>query len=109
MWSQKVGWHLLHWVSQSSLESVMMTSFPMMTEVEAAVLLLALQVQGVLVQAVEVPVLVEVALQDLSDSPDLLGSLHWLSSSRTSWRFPPKVLPAAARKDPDMLKFAAAL
>jgi hypothetical protein len=32
MWSQKVGWHLLHSVSQMSLESVMMTSFPTMTE-----------------------------------------------------------------------------
>jgi len=83
----------------------MMTSLPMMTE--AVVLLLALQVQVVLVQVVEVPVLA--ALQDLSDSLDLPGSSRLLSSSRTSLRFPPKVLPAAARKDPDMLKFAAAL
>lgn len=82
----------------------MMTSLPMMTEAEVL-----LQLQGVLVQEAEVPVLEAVALQDLSDSLDLLGSSHLLSSSRTSSRFLPKVLPAAARKDPDMLKFAAAL
>lgn len=90
----------------------MMTSLPMMTEaleLAAVVLLLALQVQEVLVQEVEVPVLEAVALQGLSDSLDLLDSSHLLSSSRTSSRFLPKVLPAAARKDPDMLKFAAAL
>ena len=84
----------------------MMTSLPMMTEAE--VLLLVLQVQGVLVQEVEVPVLV-VAPQDLLDSLATLDWSHLLSSSRTSSRFLPKVLPAAARKDPDMLKFAAAL
>jgi hypothetical protein len=99
---------LLHWVSQSSLESVMMMSLPMMTELAVAVLLLVAE-EAVPVLEVEVPALVAEEPQDLLDSLAMSDLLDCSLTSRMRLLSLSKVLPRAARKDPDRLKFAAAL
>lgn len=85
----------------------MMTSLPMMTLLFSAVLpLLPEGVPLLLEEALALEEVEVVATSDLLVMLDLSDCSH---SSRTSLRSLSIVLPLAARKDPDMLKFAAAL
>ena len=85
----------------------MTTSLPMMTLLSSVVLPLLLEAVPLLLE--EALVLEEVAVVATSDLLVMLDSLDCSHSSRTSLRSLSIVLPLAARKDPDMTKFAAEL
>lgn len=85
----------------------MMTSLPMMTLLSSVVLPLLPAVVPLLLE--EALALEEVEVVATSDLLVMLDSLDCSHSSRMSLRSLSIVLPLAARRDPDMLKFAAAL
>lgn len=86
-----------------------MTSLPMMTLLVSVEVVLPLLPEVVPLLPEEALALEEVEVLATSDLPVMLDSLDCSHSSRMSLRSLSIVLPLAARRDPDMLKFAAAL